>query len=172
MQQSQRARQAGADRDHADKRRPTEGATPLERAEALLREGQPQKALDLLTRAGPPTPRLTNAVGVCLLRLGEAERAVDVFRGLVLLPGTICLRRDAAPEHKSNFAAALLAAGNVAGGLRALDEVGDEDRPAVRRLRDAVRRWREGLFFRQRLRWYLGGGPPHAVPLDSDFGEL
>jgi hypothetical protein len=172
MQQSQRSRPAPAPRDYADRRRPTEGTTPLERAESLLLEGQPQKALDILNRAGPPAPRLTNAVGVCLLRLGKAERAVDVFRGLVLVPGTICLRRDAAPEHKSNFAAALLAAGNVAGGLRALEEIGDEDRPAVRRLRDAVRRWREGLSFWQRLRWYLGSDPPQAVLLDGDLGEL
>jgi hypothetical protein len=109
---------------------------------------------------------------VCLLRLGEAGRAVDVFRGLVLIPGTVCVRPDAAPEHKSNFAAALLAAGNLAGGLRALDEVGDEGRPAVRRLRDAVRRWREGLSFWERLRWRLGGGPPSPVALDGDLGEL
>jgi hypothetical protein len=109
---------------------------------------------------------------VCLLRLGEAGRAVDVFRGLVLIPGTVCVRPDAAPEHKSNFAAALLTAGNVAGGLRALDEVGDEGRPAVRRLRDAVRRWREGLSFWERLRWCLGGGPARPVALGDDFGEL
>ena len=169
MKQSQRPREAGADRDNA---RPTERDTPLERAEALLRAGQPEKALDLLTRAGPPTPRLTNAAGVCLLRLGQAGRAVDVLRGLVLVPGTVCVRPDAAPEHKSNFAAALLAAGNVAGGLRALDEVGDEGRPAVRQLREAVRRWREGLTFWQRLSWRLGGSPPHPVALDGDPGEL
>ncbi len=172
MQQSQRAREAGAGRDHGDKQRPSEWATRLQRAEALLRAGRPQEALDLLARAGPPTPRLTNAVGVCLLRLGEAERAVDVFRGLVLIPGTVCLRPDAAPEHKSNFAAALLAAGNVAGGLRALDEAGDEGRPAVRQLRAAVRRWREGLSFWQRLRWRLGGSPPRPVALGGDLGEL
>jgi hypothetical protein len=145
---------------------------PLERAEALLRAGQPKKALDLLARSGPSSPRLTNALGVCLLRLGEAGRAADVFRGLVLVPGTVCLRQDAPPEHKSNYAAALLAAGNVAGGLRALDEVGDEDRPAVRRLRAAVRRWREGLSFWQRVRWCLGDGLNQPVQLDGDLGEL
>jgi hypothetical protein len=97
---------------------------------------------------------------------------VDVFRGLVLLPGTVCLRPDAAPEHRSNFAAALLAAGNVAGGLRALDEIGDEGRPAVRGLRAAVRRWRDGMSFWERLRWRLGGSPPRPVALDGDLGEL
>jgi hypothetical protein len=172
MNQSQRPREAGADRDRREKSTPTEVATPLERAEALLRAGQPEQALEILVRSGPPTPRLTNALGVCLLRLGEAERAVDVFRGLVLIPGTVCLRPDAAPQHKGNFAAALLAAGNVAGGLRALDEIADEGRPAVRRLRAAVRRWRDGMSFWERLRWRLGGNPPRPLALDGDLGEL
>jgi hypothetical protein len=164
MKQSQRPREADVDK--------TAGPPLLERVEALLRAGQPKKALDLLARSGPPKPGLTNATGVCLLRLGQAERAVDVFRGLVLVPGTVCVRPDAAPVHRCNFAAALLAAGNVAGGLRALDEVGDEGRPAVGRLRAAVRRWREGLSFWQRLRWHLGGSPPRPVDLDGDLGEL
>jgi hypothetical protein len=166
MKPAQRSREADGNKG------PAEGPPLLERVAALLRAGQPMKALDLLARSGPPTPQLTNALGVCLLRLGEAERAVDVFRGLVLTPGTVCLRPDAAAEHKCNFAAALLAAGNVAGGLRALDEVGDEGRPAVARLRAAVRRWRAGLSLWQRLRWHLGGSPPCPVALDGDLGEL
>jgi len=172
MKQSQRPREAGADRDQGGQTRPAEGPSLFERAEALLRAGRPKEALDLLARSGPPTPRLTNARGVCLLRLGEAERAAEVFRGLVLAPGTVCPRPDAAPEHRCNFAAALLAAGNLAGGLRALDEVGDEGRPAVVRLRAAVRRWREGLSFWERWRWRLGDGPPRPVALDADVGEL
>jgi hypothetical protein len=170
MKPSQRP--PAAERVLGGKTKPAEGVPLLERAEALLAAGQPKKALDLLARSGPADPRLTNAAGVCLLRLGETGRAVDVFRGLVLAPGTVCLRPDAPPEYKCNFAAALLAAGNNAGGLRALDEVGDEDRPAVRRLRAAARRWREGLSFWQRLRWHLGDSPAHPVALGDELGEL
>ena len=42
----------------------------------LLREGQADKALDVLARAGGKSPWVTNALGVCQLRLARiAHRA-------------------------------------------------------------------------------------------------
>ena len=39
-------------------------------------------------------------------------------------------------------------------------------------IRDAVRRWEEGMTFWQKLRWYAGGGPPRPLVLDFPPGRL
>src|SRR5262249_577514 len=73
---------------------------------------------------------------------------------------------------KTNYATALLLSGNIAGGLRALDEVRDEQCPAVGRLREAVRRWERNLTFWQRVNWWLGGEPDRPLTLDFPPGDL
>src|SRR4051812_5805649 len=90
---------------------PPEVAGVLDSVESLLHAGRPQQALDLLASARFSSPWAANATAVCLLRLGRAERAVELLRDLVLSAGGVCLRPDAPSTFKINFATALLAAG-------------------------------------------------------------
>lgn len=150
---------------------PSEVADLLAKVTLLIRDGQPQKALDLLRRATTSSPWLNNAVGVCLLRLGQAQAAQDVLRGLVLGVG-ITLKPDAAPIFKTNFATALLLTDNLSGCLSALADVNDEQNPAVQRLRGAINRWKQSLPFWEKIQWYLGGHPTRKVELDFPPGDL
>lgn len=145
--------------------RPSEEADVLREVEKLLEEGRPDAALERIRRSRDASPWLANATAVCQLRLGDARSAVDTYRGLVLTGG-LFLREDAPTVFKVNFAIALIADGNLTGGLRVLDELRQEEHPAVREIRDAVRRWEEGMTFWQKLRWYAGGGPPRPLVLD------
>jgi hypothetical protein len=138
----------------------------------LLEEGQPAAALERITRSKLRSPWLANAAGVCQLRLGRATVAVDTFRGLVLTAGGLVLRDDVPAVFKINFATALLADGNLTGGLRVLDEIRDEGHPAVREIRDAIRRWKEAMTFWQKLWWSVGGQPPRPLVLDFALGRL
>jgi hypothetical protein len=152
--------------------RPPEVADLLGQVGRLLAEGQPAAALERIRRSRLRSPWLTNAAGVCQLRLGNATVAVDAFRGLVLAAGGLVLRDDVPAVFKVNYAAALLAGGNLPGGLRALDEAGDEGYPAVPQLRDAVRRWKGGMTPWQKLWWSVGGRPPRPLVLDFALGCL
>lgn len=143
----------------------------LNKVEVLLREEQTQKALDLIRRSRVSSDWVTNAVGVCLLRLGQVQPAVDVLRGLVLAVG-VHLKPDAPAVFKTNFATALLLADNVSGCLSALADVNDEQNPTVQRLRAAVRGWKEGLTFWQKVQWYMGGHPARKVELAFTPGDL
>jgi hypothetical protein len=154
----------------ADTRTP-EVAGLLGKVEKLLEKGQPAAALELLGRSRLRSPWLTNAAAVCQLRLGNADAAVEAYRGLVLTGG-LFLRQDAPDVFKINFATALIAVGNLSGGLRTLGEVRDEAHPAVLEIRDAVRRWRGGMTFWQWLWWSLGGSPPRSLVLDFHLGRL
>ena len=151
---------------------PPEVADLLGKAAKFLQEGQPEKALDLIARAKLTSPWATNALGVCQLRLGKATLAVDLFRGLVLAAGGLLLRPDVPAVFKTNYAAALIAADNLSGGLRVLEEIRDESNPAVQTLRAAVRRWEAGLTFWQKLNWWFGGQPDHPLVLDFPLGDL
>jgi hypothetical protein len=148
-----------------------EVADLLARVDGLLQEGQPGRALDAVVRAKLKSPWAANALGVCHLRLGNLQIAVEVFRGLVL-QGDLVLRTDLPTVFLTNYATALLLADNLSGCLRTLDEIRDSHHPAVQRLQGAVRRWREGLTFWQRLRWRFGGEPDRAVALDYPPGNL
>jgi hypothetical protein len=67
---------------------------------------------------------------------------------------------------------ALLLSGNVSGGQHACTEVGDDHHPAVVKLRQALRRWEQGLTFWQRINWWMGGQPDHPFVPDFPPGDL
>jgi len=172
VQKMQLSQPGSATPSHEVDTRPPEVAELLAQVAKFLEEGQPGAALERISRAKISSPWLTNAVGVCQLRLGNAKVAIDTFRGLVLATGGLILRADVPTLFKVNFATALLADGNLSGGLTALDEIRDEGHPAVREIREAVRRWKEGMTFWQKLWWYAGGQPPRPLVLDFALGRV
>jgi hypothetical protein len=137
-----------------------------------LDQGEPTKALAFIRKRRIGSPWVVNATGVCHLRRGDPERAVEVFRGLVIGAGGIQLRPDSPTTFKANFAAALFAAGNVPGCLAALAEIRVDEHPAVDGVRRAVARWRDGLSFWQKVGTHLGSEPPVTLPPDTILGAL
>jgi predicted Zn-dependent protease len=165
IQTSNNGNQAGAAEKH-----PPEHSAVLNQVEKLLQAGQPKQALDLLARSKDHSPWSTNAAGVCLLRLGQADRAVELYRNLVL--SGLFLRPDVPTAWKVNFATALLMADNLAGCVRVLAEIQEEDHPGVQRLRAALQSWHDRLSVWEKIRWLLGGQPARRVELDFLPGEL
>jgi hypothetical protein len=109
---------------------------------------------------------------VCQLRLGNARAALDTFRGLVLGAGGILLRKDDPAVLKTNYAVALLLTGNMGGCQSVLEEVKEEEHPAVGKLKAALRRWSQSLTLMERINWYMGGQPDRPVMLDFPPGDL
>src|SRR5262249_12214658 len=119
---------------------PPEVAPLLGRVEQLLETEGPGQALDFLDRTRDGSAGAINARGGCLLRLGQTQRALDLFRGLAL--GGAALRNDVPLAFKANYATARLLTGDLTGCIVALGQIRDEGHPAVQRLREAIRRWR------------------------------
>jgi hypothetical protein len=138
--------------------------------EALRREG-PRAALDLL-EGSEASPWLTNARGVCLLRLGEVQSALALFRRLAMAPRGFGLRHEAPPVFKTNYATAQLLAGDLTGCTVTLGQAQDDGHPAVQRLRAAIARWRRGLSLWEWVCSVLGGAVPRPIDLDFPPGEL
>lgn len=138
-------------------------AQALANAEVELQAGRTKQAHEILRRADVASPWVVNALGVCQLRQGQAQAAVDTFRRLAV-GDHLRLRSDA--PIKVNFATALLLSGNIAGCFSTLDEIGPERHPAIERLRAALTRWKQNMSFWERINWYLGSEPNRAVILD------
>ena len=135
----------------------------------LLWDGRPQEALGLLPATDSAWVR--NARGVCLLRLGRASQAIDALRDLVFDPSGFEFRPDADPVFQANYATALLLDGNTDGFFSILGGIRERTHPAVARLDDAVRRWKAGMTFWQRVGSTLGLGGPRLT-LDFPPGDL
>lgn len=152
--------------------KPPEVATLLSSVEALLQKGEPKKALDLIGKTRSESPWTRNAVGVCQLRLGNASFAVDIFRGLAIDDKAFGLRDDAPVVFKTNFATAMLLAGNMEGCLNVLRELRKVQHPAVEKLQGAIHKWTETFSFIQKVMWWLGSSPARPVFLDYPPGDL
>ena len=113
-----------------------------------------------------------NCLGVCAMRIGHADEAVQLFRNLSLNPGTTVVRSDADDSVLINYAFALLYASRPSGALDVLGELKNPEAAAAIQMRKAIRNWERGLSFMRRLDWKLNRiEPPNChVPLDFELG--
>ena len=78
--------------------------------------------------------------------------------------GGFAFRPDADPLFQANYATALLLDGNTEGVWGVFGGIGDRSHPAVARLDEAVRRWKAGMTFWERVAAARGvGGPRFAI---------
>ena len=149
-----------------------QNAIDLDRVRALLNEGTPDAALQLIGTGRDEPPAVKNAHAVCLLRLGQAEPAIRLLRQLVLPNEVFSIPPDIPDTYKLNFATALLMEGNIDGCLNALSALKNRDHPTAKKLRAALDRWRKGLSFGQRFKLSMGSVPDVPIALGFPPGEL
>jgi hypothetical protein len=144
----------------------------LARARELLDENRPKDAAELLQKGGLSNSTLANAYGVCLMRCGELDKALEVYRNLCMST-SVCVKRDARAEQLANYATALLLKRNLSGCVRALREIRDPSHVAAVRLQDAIHQWKRSLSWTQRVRLRLWDHVP-SQPIELGFppGDL
>jgi len=155
-----------------DPSKPAEVADLLGKVAKMLEEGHAKQALEAISRSKLKGEWITNAIGVCLLRLGEFKKATDLLHRLTAGPGGVTLRDDAPLVFKVNFATSLIAAQNLAGCLSVVNEIGDETHPALVQLRDAIKQAQKRLPLWKKVLRYLGEPPAYTVELDFPLGAL
>ena len=145
----------------------------LTRVRTLLKAGRTEDALDFIRTYNQSSPSTTNAYGVCLMRAGYVNKAIEVLRGLVVKPAAVLLKDEVPTLYKVNFATALFLDNNVFGCLSVLQEIGDETDPSVARLRKEMGRWKQSLSWWERFGYkFLGQLPKRRPTLHIPPGEL
>jgi hypothetical protein len=131
----------------------------LDRVEQQLNAGKAGEAIEIIRHCGMSCPEIENAYGVCLLRQGAVDQAVELFRRLVLFPNAVTFRSDVPSLYKCNFATALLLAGNVDGCRSTLNDIDNDLDPLVIELWGAIQQWKRTLNWWERLLFALGASP-------------
>jgi|GEM_PF-2881967 len=138
---------------------------------ALVERGLPDEALKLLKSANGADPVLLNAAGVCHLRAGRPDRAVEVFRRLCVGEG-IGMRPDVSQLHAANFATALLLSGNLNACRHHLRFV-EPSHPVAVQVGAAIAKWERSLGRWRQLMLRLGlWDPKRPIELDSPAGVI
>ncbi len=139
----------------------------------LLDAGRIDDAMHVIRQSGIASNELRNAMGVCLLRRGQYDKAIELYRLLVLNNGAVTIKNGVPDTYRCNFATALLLSGNIHGCLTMLADIRDSRHAGAVRLRTAVQRWKDSLTRWQRWRFALGSTTIN-VPVALDFppGEL
>jgi hypothetical protein len=144
----------------------------LQHIRELLEHNRPDEALNFITHSDNGAPEMENARGVCLLRVGRLDEAIEVLRD-VTYQGLLDIPDDAPALFQVNLAVAMLRANRVKGGaLMIADRLNGNEHPEAARLKAAVRQWKESLGPLGRLCCRLGLYPAKPVPLDERAGAV
>ena len=139
-----------------------------QKALRLIREQRYQSAIEILSSAGQ-SPAVLNLRGVCLVRIGSVQTALQVYRSYVLQTGGAWTRTDVPVSHALNFATALLLSGHPAGCLEVLGSLAQRNHPMIDQLQHAIRTWGQSLPLWQRLNWRFGKIEPNDTKVPIDF---
>lgn len=145
----------------------------IERSLELIADGDYRAAIGILQAAGRD-PGVRDLLGVCLMRSGEVEQAVALYRQFVLHPNSVLERPEVSDVCKRNFATALLMKGLPSGALEVLASMHDSESLRSVQIRAAIVNWERTLSFFRRLDWKLNCvEPPNCrVPIDFEPGEI
>lgn len=137
----------------------------------LLDQNRPEDALNLINHVGHDSASMKNARGVCLLRLGKIEEAINVFREITFR-GYMCIPSDTPVLYQVNFATAMLMANHKEGTIDIVNRLDERQYPAAGKIRSAIKKWEKSLGLLQWLLYKAGIYPSKAIPIDFAPGDL
>ncbi|MEZ6039293.1 MAG: tetratricopeptide repeat protein [Planctomycetaceae bacterium] len=138
----------------------------------VAESGRYEEALRIAADAVEQSPDLRNVRGVCLMRMGRAREAVQLYRSYILAPNCTWMRTDLPVIHRTNFATALMLAGLTLGGRDSLSEIREVDHPSVVRLKQSLAEWQRKLAWWQRIWFRMGIAPEIPVEIRFIPGDL
>ncbi len=159
-----------------------QGGLPDE-IESFLSNGQPERALKKLRDIDDNSNQIQNAIGVCLLRIGEYQEALDIFLRLVKWDALGGFMKSCPLVYKKNFMCTVLCLGGHEAFVKAFLQLNSEQLAdeGVRRLEKDYLNWEKEserrysklpLYKRFARSAGLLSQPVEAIPLSFTPGEL
>jgi hypothetical protein len=144
---------------------------PVENVRELLRSGQPEQALARVERCGQSGEWMKNARGVCLMRMGRIDAALETLRDLVFR-GLVCIPSDVPGLYKANYATVLLMKGYTQQAMEIIRGLDPQEHPYIARLNEAIAEWKRGLNLFQRFLCLITCYPSRPVELKFGPGDI
>jgi hypothetical protein len=133
----------------------------------LINENKMGDALKILLGIPDKTNWIQNALAVCYMRQGNAEKAVSTLLDAVYQKNSVVIKPGVSDTTKLNLAAAMLLAGRVEGGLSVLNEV-QHDLPMKKQMENAFQNWKKQQPIGSKILMALGVYPTDK-PVSMDF---
>lgn len=137
----------------------------------LLQSGQPEIALQFLEKTGIQAPDMRNALGVCLLRLGKVEKALNVLQELVFQK-FLSIPKGTPPLYQANYATVLLLKNYNQMAIEIINGLEPAEHPYIAQLHATVAQWKKQLPVFHKFRCMLGLYPDKPVLLSMQPGDL
>ncbi len=144
----------------------------LDQIHQLLNKGHAADALAVINQNEDQSDLWQNARGVCLLRLGLYERAVEVYRRIVFPGNTICVPEGVPALYRANLATALLLTHCMDGAINLIEHLEDDGHPYVKALRQAAQKWKQNMRLLQKIGLWMGWYPKQPLQFDFLPGSL
>ena len=144
---------------------------PLAHIKQLLDSNEYEKAVLYIQKQGANNPEMKNALGVCLMRLGRVEYALEVLRDLVFQK-FISIPRDTPPLYQANYATALLLKRYNLMAIEIIQNLPVSSHPYIEELRLCLDQWRFQLPLYRRILCSVKIFPSSAVELTMPPGSL
>lgn len=119
-------------------------------------------------------PAVRNNLGVCLIRLGQIDEALQVFRSFILESGGTNERPETSDVARRNFATVLLLKQLPSGAVSVLDNTESQNDKRTLELRGAITQWEKSLGWFHWLNWKINHvAPAHCTfVMPFDLGEF
>lgn len=143
----------------------------IEYIRELLNSGKPDQALQYIERNGQNNQPMLNARGVCLMRLGRVEAAVEALRDLTF-HGLVCIPSDTPPLYQANYATALLMKGYTQEALEIMTSLAPNQHPYIAALHQTIAEWKKNLNIFLRFCCMVKLYPSKRITLKYPPGDL
>ncbi|MBE0537706.1 MAG: hypothetical protein IH624_18735 [Phycisphaerae bacterium] len=143
----------------------------LDHIRELFETGRADQALQFIEKTGSQTSELKNAFGVCLMRVGQTDRAVTTLRELVF-QRYMCIPADTPPLFQANYATALLLKNYNQPAIDIIEDLPTSAHPYIGRLRQTIHQWRKTLPIYHRAGCLIKLYPPTPVIMSYPPGDL
>jgi tetratricopeptide (TPR) repeat protein len=137
----------------------------------LLEAGQTENAIYFIEKTGLQSPDLRNALGVCLLRLGKVEKALNILQELVFQK-FLSIPKGTPALYQANYATVLLLKNYNQMAIEIINGLPAAEHPYIAQLQASVARWKKQLTAFNKFRCLLGLYPDTPVTLSVQPGDL
>jgi len=137
----------------------------------LLASNQAENAILFIEKTGIQSPDMRNALGVCLMRLGKVEKALNILQELVFQK-FLSIPKGTPAIYQANYATVLLLKNYNQMAIEIIKGLSPADHPYIAQLHASVAQWKKQLPVFHKFRCMLGLYPDTPVTLSMEPGDI
>jgi hypothetical protein len=137
----------------------------------LLGSGQTEIAMQFIEKSSLQSSDMRNALGVCLMRLGKVEKALNILQELVFQK-YLSIPKGTPAIYQANYATVLLLKNYNQMAIEIINGLPATEHPYIAQLHASVAQWKKQLPVFDKFRCMLKLYPETPVTLSMQPGDV